>query len=253
MTPASRSRGRNGPGEVGVAVAAVAGQLGVVADVLGQQDPLDMAAREQLAQQLDDAALAVALERRERHAQEVELDVRAALDDREVVVEMRVRIGVADDDPRPGRPLLSKIQLGETDGRQDGVGRDRRARSGREARAAARWTRSSRARQPRLVRADLADDPGPDAGLPDPVGRLADELVGEVVDGPPVDERLRGVVARSRYQPQPITMWSPVGARQPRQPARVATDPGRRQVDERAATGRRGTPRAPRGSAARPA
>ncbi len=46
------------------------------------------------------AGLAVSLRGRERHPEEVELDVRAALDDREVVVEDRVRVGVADDDPR---------------------------------------------------------------------------------------------------------------------------------------------------------
>jgi hypothetical protein len=42
----------------------------------------------------------VALGRRERHAQEVELDGRAALHDRQVVVENGVRVGVIDDDPR---------------------------------------------------------------------------------------------------------------------------------------------------------
>ena len=53
-----------------------------------------------------------------------------------------------------------------------------------------------RRRQPWLVRADLADDPGPDARLADPVGRLAHELVGQVVDGAPVDQRLGRVVRR---------------------------------------------------------
>ena len=49
--------------------------------------------------------------------EEVELDVRAALDDREVVVEVRVRVGVADDDPRRiGALLLEDPELGEPDG-----------------------------------------------------------------------------------------------------------------------------------------
>ena len=69
-------------------------------------------------QQLDHAALAVSLGRREAHPEEVELDVRAALDDREVVVEDRVRIGVADHDPRQvGAFLLEDAQLGEPDRR----------------------------------------------------------------------------------------------------------------------------------------
>ena len=61
---------------------------------------LDVAATKQLAEQLDDAALAKALPGRERHAEEVELEVRAALDDGKVVVERREGIGMADDDPR---------------------------------------------------------------------------------------------------------------------------------------------------------
>ncbi len=60
------------------------------------------------------------------HPDEVELEVRAALDDREVVVEDRVRVGVADDDPsRVDALLLEDPQLGEADVGQDGVGRDR--------------------------------------------------------------------------------------------------------------------------------
>ena len=58
-----------------------------MADVLGQQDPVGVAARQQLAQELDDPALAVSLDGGEGHPEEVELDARAALDDREVVVE----------------------------------------------------------------------------------------------------------------------------------------------------------------------
>ena len=47
--------------QVRVAVALVPPQLAVVADVLAQQDPVAVAAMEQLEQQLDDPALAVAL------------------------------------------------------------------------------------------------------------------------------------------------------------------------------------------------
>ncbi len=57
-----------------------------------------MAGCQQVAQQLDDPALAEPLGRREGHAQEVEFDARATTHDREVVLEDGVRIGVADHD-----------------------------------------------------------------------------------------------------------------------------------------------------------
>src|SRR5439155_194625 len=73
--------------QVRVAVAAVAGELTVVADVLRQEDPVGVAPREQLAQQLDDAAFPVTLHRGEAHAHEVEFKIRSPPDDLEVVVE----------------------------------------------------------------------------------------------------------------------------------------------------------------------
>ena len=62
-TPRSRSRGRNVLGQVRVPVPAVEDELAVVADVLRQQDPVAVAAREQLQDELDDARLALALHR----------------------------------------------------------------------------------------------------------------------------------------------------------------------------------------------
>ena len=128
---------------------------------------------EQLAKQVHDPALAVALGGREGHPEEVELDARAAPDDRQVVVEMRVRVGVADDDPRRVRALvLEDPQLVEPDRRQHGVGRDRQAGpSGGPGRRA--MDPLLLRRHPRLVGADLADDPGTDAGVADAGGRLA--------------------------------------------------------------------------------
>ena len=64
----------------------------------------------------------------------------------------------------------------------------------RAARAAARWTRSSWADSHGLSVADLADDPGPDPGLPHALGRVADDLVGQRVDRAAVDQRLGRVV-----------------------------------------------------------
>ena len=75
-----------------------------------------MTARQQLAHEFDDAALAVALGGAEGHAKEVELHARAALDDGEVVVELRIGIGVADHDPRRiGAFVLEDPQLIQPD------------------------------------------------------------------------------------------------------------------------------------------
>ena len=88
--------------------------------------------------------------------------------------------------------------------------------------------------QPRLVGPDLADDPRPDAGVADAVGRLADELVGQVVHRAAVDPRVRRVVGG----PIPAAAHHDVQvapfAERP-QPPRVAADPVERQVDEGAA------------------
>ena len=167
-TPAARRRGRNDSGQVDVAVALVALELRVVADVLAEQDPVGVAACQELAQELDDAAFAVPLDGAERHPEEVELDRRAALDDREVVVEVRVRVGVADDDAAGiGALLLEDPELGETDVGQHRVGRDRQPGPAGRARGRPMHPLLGR-RDPRLVRADLADDPGPDARCPPP-------------------------------------------------------------------------------------
>ena len=60
--------------------------------------------------------------------EEVELDRRAALDDRQVVGRIGIRVGVADDDSREvGALRLEDRQLVEPDRRLNGVGRDREA------------------------------------------------------------------------------------------------------------------------------
>ena len=73
-TPRLTQARQERPLQVRVAVALVASELAVVAHVLAQQDPVAVAAMEQLEQQVDDPALPVALGGRERHAEEVELD-----------------------------------------------------------------------------------------------------------------------------------------------------------------------------------
>ena len=136
-----------------------------------------------------------ALLRREGHAEEVELDVRAALDDREVVIEDRVRVGVADDDARRvGALLLEDPELGEPD-RDSTPWVVMASPVRRAARAAARWTRSSAGETHGLSVPISPMIPGR-TPVPHPVGRLAHQLVGEVVDRAPVDARLGRVVGR---------------------------------------------------------
>ena len=76
--------------EIRVAVPAVPVELGIVADVVGEEDAFGVSVREELAEQLDDPSLAVSFDRVEGHAEEVELDVRAAVDDLPVVLDHRV-------------------------------------------------------------------------------------------------------------------------------------------------------------------
>ena len=130
-------------GEVDVAVALVRISSRIVADVLAEQQPLDVAAPQQLADQLDDPALAGPLLRREAHPEEVELDAGAALDDREVVVEDAYE-SAWPMTTRPGStPSSSKIFSCSSpiDDMTAWVVTARPVR--RAARPAARWTRSS--------------------------------------------------------------------------------------------------------------
>ena len=98
---------------------------------------------------------------------------------------------MSDDDARRiGALGLEDPELVEPDRRQDAMRGDSQAGPPSCPRAAG--GPAPRRRHPRLVGPDLPDDPGPDAGVADPLGRLVDELVGEVVDGAPVDQRFRG-------------------------------------------------------------
>ena len=138
---------------------------------------------------------------------------------------------------RVGALLLEDAQLGRA--------RPARARAWvviaspvrRAARAAARWTRSSAADSHGLSVPISPMMPGRTRVRPDAVRRLADELVGEVVDRSPVDARLGRVVGPA----VPAAAHDHVQAAGPgdrAEPSRVATDAGQRQVDERAAARR---------------
>ena len=92
-------------------------------------------------------------------------------------------------------------------------------------------------RDPRLVRPDLADDPGPDPAVPHPALDLGDQLVGEVVCRPAIDEGLRRVVGRAvpaaaHHEVEPARLG------QAAQPGRVATDARQGQVHEAPPAGR---------------
>jgi hypothetical protein len=58
----------------------------------------------------------------------------------------------------------------------------------------------------------LTDDARPDAGVSHPVGRLADKLVGQLVDRAAVDQRIGGVVRAAI----PATAHDDVEAGRPR-------------------------------------
>ena len=106
----------------------------------------------------------------------------------------------------------------------------------RAARAAARWTRSSSAETHGLSVPISPMIPGRTPVPSTPSRDLGHELVGEVVDRPPVDARLRGVV----HAAIPAAAHHDVEAARRRdvaQPRRVAPDARERQVDQAAPAG----------------
>ena len=166
-----------------------------MADVLGEEQLRRVSALEQLDDDLDQPRLERLLDP-EPMAEEVELEVRAGIEDGEVEVEVGMRVGVTDDDARRVDALLGEDpQLREADRRLDAVRRDRHAGPDRCARRGAMHPLLQRA-DPRLVGADLADDPGTDAGSAHAIGELADDHPREVVDGAAVDQRPRPGSAR---------------------------------------------------------
>ena len=143
---------------------------------------------------------------------------------------------MTDDDPRRiGALLLEDAELGEADIGQHRVGGDRqpgrpRRPGGRSMDTLLGW------RDPRLVGPDLADDPRPHARLPHSLGRLADQLVGQVVGRAAVDAGLGRVVGG----PVPAAAHDDVevtGRRESDEPRRIPPDTGERQVDQPAPTG----------------
>jgi hypothetical protein len=88
-------------------------------------------------------------------------------------------------------------------------------------------------RQPRLVGPDLADDPRPDVRAVNAHLDLADQLIGQVVHGAPIDQRLGRVVGR----PVPARAHHDVqaaGLGVAAQAERVAAHAGQGQVHQRA-------------------
>jgi len=93
-------------------------------------------------------------------------------------------------------------------------------------------------RDPRLVRADLADDAGPHAPIPrtgNPLLQLPHELVGEVVDRATIDQRLGRVVgaaipAAAHHDVEPGRL------REPAKPPGIASEARRGDIRERRPT-----------------
>ena len=107
----------------------------------------------------------------------------------------------------------------------------------RDARAAARCTRSSWAVSQGLSVPISPMMPGRTPLSPDPAGDLVDKLVGQRIDAASVDARLGRVVGLAI----PATAHHHVqaaGGRDRSQPLRVAADAGRRQVHDRPAARR---------------
>ena len=123
--------------------------------------------------------LAVGMEQLEAEA--VEAEVRAAVEHAQMVVQVARAVGVAHDD-RMGRDALAgqDVELLDPHRALVGVGGDRHAGLAVGVRCGAQHHL--------LVRRDLVgagghlDDAGPDAGLADPFGQLADEDVGHLLD-----------------------------------------------------------------------
>ena len=89
--------------------------------------------------------------------------------------------------------------------------------------------------EPRFVGPELANDPGPDAAVPNPNRRLANDLVGEIGDRAAVDQGF-GRVVRVAVPAAAHDEVKSGCTREAGEPLRVAPDARQRQVDDRGAT-----------------
>jgi hypothetical protein len=210
-------------------------ELTIGGDVVAEQDLVGEAALKQLDDDLDQPRLAVLANGIPGHSEEVELDVCTAVEDRKVVIEGWHRIGVADDHAgRIQRLLLKNAELLKPDLGVERVGRQREAREAGGARGGTVDALLLGAHPP-MVRADLADDPGPHPRIGNSVLEFGNDLRRQVRDAAAVDPRLGRVPA----------LAVPAGAhhdedaaprRQVPQPERIATKSAARDIDEAAAT-----------------
>src|SRR5438128_7420638 len=173
-------------GNVSKAQAPVRLELGIGADVLAEQDLADIAPFEQLDDQFHQLRLArgrvVA-----RPAEQAEFEVRTPVEHAQRVVDVEVRVSVADDDAaRILALVLQDAELVETHLALHGVRAHGEAGAPPGPRHRAEDALLARA-QPGVVGSYLADDPGADASPFNPVLDLGHDLVGKLVNASAVD------------------------------------------------------------------
>src|SRR5437588_1834905 len=212
-------------GNVSKSRASVRLELGVGADVLAEQDLAGIAPFEQLDDQLHQLCLArgcvVA-----RPAEQVEFEVRSAVEHAQRVVDVDVRVCVADDDAARVQALfLQDSELVETDLTLQSVCADRQAGATSGSRHRAEDALLARA-YPGPVGTDLADDAGADPGPSNPVLDFGHDLVGELVNASAVDASFGWIEA----VPVPARAHDdvdPAAGREVAQPSRVAGEAAR--------------------------
>ena len=164
----------------------------------------------------------------ERHAEEVELDQRPAVDQRQVVVQHRIAVRVTDHHPSGIHPLLIEDgQLGGThvDTACVEIARPVRRRAARHRHGSPLLGR----RDPRLVRPDLTQDPDPDAGVPHPRPSRRGRAPRRA--SPPIASRSAPRAGSAPFCSPPPSRWAGGSAPEIREPGRV-TAVGQREVRE---------------------
>ncbi len=214
-----------------VRVTATPGRPQVItqADVVGEQYLRAEARPDQIKDVVDGPVGVV----RRPGADGVERDVAALLDQGQVISGNRNAVGVPDDDAARVDTLLGEqLELREPDRPSGSMRADGQA--GLEVRAGGGTKRALLSgRDVTPVGADLADDARADAGATNALGDVADDLVGDRVDGGPVEPA--AIQVRVPVMPAAHHDRDPGCLRDPAQRGRIPADLVRREIHERAA------------------